>query len=260
MRFSAEVVGCIAAVLSMPCWSVADQGSVWVRTADMPAAEAFQAAAADAEFVFAITNRQVSKYDRVTGRKLATSRGKARHLNSGFLWQGELLCAHSNYPLLPERSEIKSLDLTSMELTTFRRFEAPQGSLTWVVRHNDHWWCNFARYGANNIETFLAKLDNDWIEQERWTYPASVISQLGRFSISGGIWRNNELIVTGHDRRELYRLRLPQTGDVLEFVAKQPAPFTGQGIAQDLGTGGLVGIDRKERRVIFARLEKRKRL
>jgi hypothetical protein len=33
-----------------------------------------------------------------------------------------------------------------------------------------------------------------------------------------------------------------------------PAPFTGQGIADDPATGGLVGIDRKQRQIVFAEL------
>ena len=50
----------------------------------------------------------------------------------------------------------------------------------------------------------------------------------------------------------IYRLRLPKEGSVLEFVAKEPAPFTGQGFAFDAKTGGLVGIDRAKRQIIFA--------
>ncbi|GIS59395.1 MAG: hypothetical protein CM1200mP2_16200 [Planctomycetaceae bacterium] len=52
----------------------------------------------------------MAKYDRTTGRRIATSTGQAKHLNSGFPWRGRLLCAHSNYPTTPEKSEIKVLD------------------------------------------------------------------------------------------------------------------------------------------------------
>jgi hypothetical protein len=47
-------------------------------------------------------------------------------------------------------------------------------------------------------------------------------------------------------------MRLPSGGTVLEFVGKQRAPFTGQGIAQDPKTGGLIGIDRGKKRIVFA--------
>ena len=224
----------------------------WPKTAELAAPEAIQAAAADGRFVYAIASQQVAKYDRATGRRIATSTGKAKHLNSGFLWKGKLLCAHSNYPTTPEQSEIKVLDPRSMKLSTFRDFGSIGGSLTWVLRHGGHWWCNFARYGDKNAETFFVQFDDDWKELRRWTYPKSVISQLGRYSLSGGLWYRQELLVTGHDEPEVYRLRLPRTGNVLEYIGKQPVPFTGQGFAKDLHTGALVGISRAQRKVIFA--------
>lgn len=39
---------------------------------------------------------------------------------------------------------------------------------------------------------------------------------------------------------------------MLELVDTSPVPFTGQGIAHDIRCGGLVGIDRAKRQVIFA--------
>lgn len=225
---------------------------VWVASSYLAAPEANQAAAADQNFVYAITNHQIAKYDRATGQRVAVSTGAAQHLNSGFLWNGTLLCAHSNYPKTPEQSEIRALDLKSMQLSTFKDFGSYGGSLTWVVRRDDYWWCNFARYGAANNETFLAKFDVEWKEIGRWTYPPAVIDKLGQYSLSGGIWRGDRLLVTGHDDRLFFRLRLPGQGTVLEFIDTQAAPFTGQGFASDALTGGLVGINRAKRQVVFA--------
>ena len=70
----------------------------------------------------AIANSVVAKYDRETGERVAGSTGAARHLNSGFFHDGQLYCAHSNYPLTPEQSEIIVLDVDSMELSTFHEF------------------------------------------------------------------------------------------------------------------------------------------
>jgi endonuclease/exonuclease/phosphatase family metal-dependent hydrolase len=224
----------------------------WRQTRTLAAPEAVQAAAADERFVYAIANTQVARYDRETGRRLAVSTGAATHLNSGFLWQGRLYCAHSNYPQTPELSEIKALDLDTLELADFKVFGNYGGSLTWAVLRDGHWWCNFARYGEHNAETFLVKFDAEWREQGRWTYPVEVIRQLGRNSLSGGIWQENLLLVTGHDDPVVFRLRLPPTGTVLEVVDTQPVPFTGQGFAADPHTGGLVGIHRARRQVVFA--------
>jgi endonuclease/exonuclease/phosphatase family metal-dependent hydrolase len=230
----------------------AENGGTWKLARTLAALEAHQAAAADKNFIYAITSRSVAKYDRKSGKRVGLSQGSAKHLNSGFFWKGKLLCAHSNYPFKPERSEIKVLDVGTMKLATFKDFGNAGGSLTWVLRKDGHWWCNFALYGADNPKTFLAKFDNDWRELARWTYPEKVISQLGRYSLSGGIWRGNELWVTGHDDPVAFRLRLPKAGKELEYLGKHSVPFTGQGFALDPVTGGLIGISRAKRQIIFA--------
>ncbi|HEX4149534.1 MAG TPA: hypothetical protein VHY20_11120 [Pirellulales bacterium] len=223
----------------------------WRQTTFFPAAEAKQAAAADERFVYAITNRLIAKYDRSTFKRLAVSRGEATHLNSGFFWQGKLYCAHSNFPTKPEQSQLMVLDCDTMQLTPFKDFGNYGGSLTWAVRRGDHWWCNFAIYGDDNAQTFLVEFDDRWHELARWTYPAELIGRIGKASLSGGIWLDHTLLVTDHDHPRLYALRLASEGRVLEFIAEQPAPITGQGIALDPLTGGMVGINRPDSRVVF---------
>ena len=228
----------------------------YVVTATLPAPEANQAAAADARWVYAIDNGRVARYDRATGAKQSTSTGQASHLNSGFLLDGKLYCAHSNYPKKPERSEIMVLDPETMVLSSFKNFGEYRGSLTWAVRKEGAWWCTFAHYGAeNNAKTVLVKLDDQWRELGAWTYPAEVVRELGSYSISGGVWQGDDLLATGHDRKVIYRLRLPQAGSVLELLEVRPSPFPGQGIAADPVTGGLVGIDRAKKQVVFAVLK-----
>jgi hypothetical protein len=221
------------------------------ETGTLVAPQAHQAAAANRNFIYAITNNVIAKYSRKTRQQLAVSVGEALHLNSGYLYRGSLLCAHSNYPRIPEQSQIKVLDPQSMQLTTFRDFGDYGGSLTWVVRMGNRWLCNFARYDKNNSETFLAEFDRNWTETRRWTYPHAMLAQLGKYSLSGGLFHQQRLLVTGHDAQEIYYLRIPQTGTVLEYIGKSPVPFTGQGFAVDPSGGGLVGINRAEHRVIF---------
>ena len=216
------------------------------------APQANQAAAADREFFYAIGSRGITKYDRNTGEVVAKSSGKAKHLNSGYFHQGKLLCAHSNFPTLPEQSEVLSLDPKTMRLTVYRDLGNPGGSLTWVVQKKGNWWCNFAKYGKKNAETFVIKYDNHWKEIARYTYPQKLINQLGKYSISGGIWVGEELWVTGHDDPFLFRLNLPKKGSELFYLGKIKVPFTGQGIAADSETGGLVGINRANKEIIFS--------
>jgi endonuclease/exonuclease/phosphatase family metal-dependent hydrolase len=226
----------------------------WNETKRLPAAEAIQAAAADREFYYAVTNDKIAKYTR-DGKRVAESTGPAKHLNSAFLFEGHLLCAHSNFPALPEQSEIKLLDTATMQLTTFHDFGNFGGSLTWCVLRENHWWCNFAKYGEKNAETFLVKFDRAWKEVGRWTYPESVIKQLGRNSISGGIWYQHQLLVTGHDDGVFFVLDLPEKGTVLEHIRTVQMPFTGQGFAYDSRDKNLIGIDRKKRELVMAELD-----
>lgn len=144
------------------------------------------------------------------------------------------------------------LDPASMVLSVFKDFGEYRGSLTWAVRQGGAWWCNFARYGDANAKTVLVKLDDAWREQGAWTYPSEVIAELGRYSISGGFWHEDRILATGHDRRVVYRLKLPAKGEVLELADAVGCPYPGQGIAPDPKTGGLVGIDRGRHAVVFA--------
>lgn len=248
-------IGLYLAILTS-AWSAAAiaEEPAWRQTATFPAEEARQAVAVDEQHVYAITNDRIARYDRATGRRTGMSTGDAKHLNSGFLADGKLYCAHSNYPGTPEISQLMALDLDTLRLETFHDFADYGGSLTWAVKHRGNWWCNFARYGDSNAETFLVRLDDRWQELGRWTYPLEVIRQLGKYSISGGVWREGLLLCTDHDNERLYRLRLPESGKVLELVDVQQAPFAGQGIAHDPATGGLAGIRRAQRQVVFASL------
>lgn len=231
-----------------------DKQVVWQQTRSLPAAEAHQAAAADEKFIYAIASEKIAKYDRTSGERSALSTGEAKHLNSGFFLDGLLYCAHSNYPRLPEQSEIRVLDPATMKLTIHKDFGNFGGSLTWAVKKekDSDWWCNFARYGTVNAETFLVRFDDQWKERGRWTYPPEVLRHIGTASISGGVWLGDELIVTDHDHQVLYRLKVPADGKVLGFIRREKAPFTGQGIAHDPVTKGLVGIDRAKKEVLFA--------
>jgi hypothetical protein len=239
------------AALSLPTTTAA---AAWLPVRSVSAPEASQAAAADARFVFAVGSAVVAKYDRASGERLALSTGDAKHLNSGYLWEGKLYCAHSNYPAAPARSEIMVLDPATMVISTFKDFGEDRGYLTWCVRESGNWWCTFARYGKENASTALVKFDDDWHESGAWTYPPELVNELGNYSISGGIWKDGRLLATGHDRRVIYRLHLPAQGTVLELIDKLSSPFPGQGIAADPVSGGLVGIDRAKKAVIFAEL------
>ena len=75
-------------------------------------------------------------------------------------------------------------------------------------------------------------------------------------SNSGGSWGpDGYLYCTGHDRPEVYVLKVPDKGSVLELAETVPLPILGQGIAWDRSRPGLLyGIRRKDSQVVVSRL------
>lgn len=230
-------------------------GTAWKETRRFDTKHATQGAAADDKFVYGISNEAVAKLDRKTGELISLSEGEAKHLNAGAFIDGKLILAHSNYPRQPETSQVMSLDPAEMKLTVVKDFGESDGSLVWVLRHDGHWWANFAFYGDEYAKSYLARFDDKWNELQRWTYPEALLEQLHRSSLSGGIWREGDLLATGHDDKVLFRLRPTAQAKQLELLGSETIAFTGQGFADDPVTGGLVGIDRAKRQIIFVERE-----
>jgi hypothetical protein len=227
----------------------------WTATRVLGSPEATQAAAADERHLYAISNTTIARYDRDTGRLMATATAPGtEHLNSGFVHDGRIYCAHSNYPHTPHESDIRVYDPATDRLEVFQRFEHPPGSLVWCVIRDGCWWCCFAHYGPDNAATVLIEYAAGGFDRElrRFTFPADVIADWDGMSASGGIWDGDTLLVSHHHVRVLYRLRLPAAGTRLELVAALGCPFPGQGFGPDPVTGGLVGIDREHRRIVLA--------
>lgn len=228
-----------------------DLKPAWKAAGELKSEHATQAAAADAKRVFAVCSTTVAAYDRETG-KLLGSAGGATHLNSAFVRDGKVYCAQSNYPKTPETSDICVYDPEKNTLTVFHEFKEPPGSLVWNVHDGKNWWCCFAHYGADNAKTVLIRYGDGFKEEQRWTFPKAVVDDWDKMSASGGVFDGDALLVTHHHFKVLYRLKVPKDGKELELVEALACPFPGQGIAADPKTGGLVGIDRGARKVVFA--------
>lgn len=224
----------------------------WTKTAEVASEHAHQAAAADDKLFYAVSSTKVAKYDRASGKLLKVSEGPAEHLNSAFVWEGKVYCAHSNYPKTPEVGDIRVYDPATNKLAVHHAFKDPPGSLVWCVREGDAWWCCFANYGKENAKTLLLKMDADFKELGRWTFPKKVVDDWDAMSASGGIRDGDGFLGTHHHFKVLYRLKLPKEGTELEFVEALACPFAGQGIAVDPVTKGLVGIDRGAKRIVVA--------
>ena len=228
------------------------------ETQRFDAPEAVQAVAVDTDHFYAIANATIGKYERESGKRVARWRATPeiplKHLNSGIIIDGKLYCAHSNYPSEPETSSIEIWDPETLTHIASQSFGHYEGSLTWIDRHDGHWWAVFAHYtregkSKDNRWTTLVKFDERWRRIGGWTFPKSVLDRFERNSCSGGFWGDDGLLYcTGHDHGEIYRLAIPQSGSTLKHVDTVAAPITGQGIARIGKT--IFGISRPKRQVI----------
>jgi uncharacterized protein YhbP (UPF0306 family) len=248
----------LGVALSLFCQSRLPLVKGYEKYSSIASVHATQAAAADKDFAYAISNSKVAQYDRKNGQLIRLSEGPAQHLNSGWVWQGKVFCAHSNYPNKPEESDIRVYHPATGKLSIHHAFVNPPGSLTWCLRDpmDKYWWCCFAHYQKDNSKTILVRMDDNFRELQRWTFPEKVIADWDNASASGGIWDGETLLVTHHHFKVLYRLKIPNDGKVLELVEALECPFPGQGIALDPLNGELVGIDRPKKEIVFARKSK----
>lgn len=217
--------------------------------------EANQGVGVDARHFYAVDNYAIGKYEKKTGRFVkkwqGDKKGRILHLDSAMLMDGKLYAAHSNYPQPLMTSSIEIFDAETMEHIGTHSFGSQWGSLTWIDWHDGHWWMTFANYDrllgpgktpyGRKANTVLIQLTKDFRPVQSWTLPKAILDRFGDMSNSGGSWGpDGYLYLTGHDPAELYRMRLPEVGSVLELVDIIPMNIRGQGIAWDRSQPGII--------------------
>src|SRR5690554_6163642 len=236
-----------------------------IKSFDAPAAR--QAVAVSDNFLFAIDNVTIEQYDKATGQKLKTWKddsGQLKHLNSGLVWNNKLYCAHSNFPEIPMASSIEVFDPATLEPIESYSLGIDIGSATWIDRYEGHWYIAFAHYssgsgqepGKDNRWSQLVKFTDDWQRVGAWIFSKELLERFSGMSNSGGyITDEGDIIITGHDHKELYHLRFPKMGYTLQWVDTWPAPFEGQGIAVDPEDKAIIyGISRSQKKIVKGKL------
>lgn len=208
------------------------------------APEAHQGAASDGTFFYAIDNDRIGKYRIATGERINGWQGERRlfpHMNSCTVVGRELVCAASNYPAVPQSSAVEFFDTRTMRHVRSISLGLGPGSLTAMDRHAGKWWAVFANYegkggqpGRDTRYTVLVRMDEAFRAEESWIFPPQVLARMAPKSCSGLSWGDDGLIyATGHDRPEIYVLRLPEAGSTLELVATLGIASAGQAIDWD---------------------------
>lgn len=228
-------------------------------------AHASQGVAVDARHIYAVSNSRVVKLDKRTGREVGRWTGdpvRFPHINSCAVIARELVCASSNYPATPMASTVEVIDPATMRLKRSIPLPDAAGSITWVDRRAGRWWVGFANYdgrggeaGHDHTATALVAYDDAWRPRASWRYPPTVLARFAPHSTSGGGWGpDGRLHVTGHDRPELYALRVPEGGGVLEHVGTSALAVEGQAVAWDwTAPGVLYGVSRRTGEVVAMR-------
>jgi hypothetical protein len=230
------------------------------------APEARQGVAVDALHFYAVVNSRIGKYRKVDGAKVGEWIGDGitiRHLNSCVVDGGELICANSNYPDTPMASSVEIFDTASMQHLRSIPLGVRDGSLTIVEPHEGRWWAILANYdpprsylGRTHRDTRIAIFNEDWAEVGGYALPESLLARLAPHSVSGGSFGEDGLLyLTGHDAAEIYVMRVPRLGPVVEHIATIPAPLEGQAWAWDRSaTRTLYAIRRSTGEVVMLRL------
>ena len=230
------------------------------QVAEFSIREANQGVGVDARHFYAIDDRAIGKYDKVTGALVKRWEGPAGgpiiHLDSALLKDGKLYAAHSNWPHWPMTSSIEIWDAETLEHIGSHSFGVHRGSLTWLDWHDGHWWATYANYDrlygpgktpyGHKANTQVVKMTADFREVQSWVLPKALLDRFADMSNSGGSWGpDGKLYLSGHDPAEVYRMRFPKAGSILEVEAILPVNIRGQGIAWDRSAPGtLYGVVR----------------
>jgi len=225
------------------------------QIAEFNVPEANQGIAVDARHFYAIDNQAIAKYDKKTGALVkkwqGAKDGPIHHLDGGIVMEGKLYAAHSNYPDWPMTSSMEIWDTETMEHIGSHSFGINWGSLTWADFHDGFWWMTFANYDqllgpgktpyGYKAATQMIKFTTDFRMVESWVLPRPLLEKFEDMSNSGGSWGpDGFLYLTGHDPAELYRMKLPTAGSVLELVDAIEMNVRGQGIAWDRTDPGVI--------------------
>ena len=236
--------------------------AVGFETVRRYASTASQGVAVGPKDVYAVSNFRITRLDKKTGETRAEWVGeKSRfpHINSCALIGGDLVCASSNFPGVPQVSTVEMFDPVTLAHRRSVALGMGAGSITWVDRRDGFWWAMFANYDGKGGEpprdhrhTTLVKFDAQWRRLEAWALPASILERIKPMSISGGGWGpDGRLYLSGHDLPELYVVALPAGGGVLDHLATLPMEAEGQAIDWDESDKGMLyGITRKTREIL----------
>ncbi len=102
----------------------------------------------------------------------------------------------------------------------------------------------------------MVQYDDQWRRMAGWVFPLSLVERFGGSSCSGGAFGpDGTLYVTGHDAKELWVVRFPESGAVLDHVGTIPMSAEGQAFCWDPQQPEIFyGIVKRAKEVVVSRI------
>lgn len=251
MQTTLRQMGLVLSMLLAGTGGVSAQ-TTFTQVAEFSIPEANQGIGVDKDHFYAIDNHTIAKYTKdgqFVDKWEGGSDGPVLHLDSAAVVDGKIYCAHSNYRYFPMTSSIEVWDARTLKHIGSHSLGIRLGSLTWLDKHDGFWWGTFANYdrtgrlpdGTNTdmpygvkYNTTLVKFNRDWQVLEAFILPVELLQKFEQMSNSGGSWGpDGRLYITGHDPAEVYKMRFPEAGSIMEVEEIIPANIRGQGVAWD---------------------------
>lgn len=202
--------------------------------------EATQGVFVDNKFIYTLGNSTIGKYNKQTGKKIKIIHTNFKHFNSGTVHNGLLYITHN--PKMSNSIVIFTTDLILVKIISIPY----SGSLTWINFNNGSWYGCLAYYNKDIQKSRIVKFNSKWKIIKIWKYPKELLNKFYPYSNSGGQFINiNTLLLTGHDKKELYVTYI--TDNIIKLVKIIPVTFAGQSFS--VNNNIIYGIERKTKNI-----------
>lgn len=214
---------------------------------DRPALKSFgQGVITHKNNIYVVGTNTICMHDKKTGKLIKKVKTNLKHLNGGIVKDDKLYLTHNPNGKL---NSIEIFDLNLKHLQSIK-LEHLKGSLTWIDYYDNSWWGALAWYKNQVSKTRLVKFNDDWTINVSWKYPKNILDKFKPYSNSGGQFdkKTGLLFLMGHDKEEVYIMKVNPKSLRLILVEIMEVPIGGQGISLENRDGLLYmyGLNRQD--------------
>ena len=207
------------------------------------------------DYIYVVSSNTICMHDKKTGKLIKKVKTNLEHLNGGIIFsksgQDNKLYLTNN----PNGShKLNSIEIFDLNLKHIQSIKLPhlkgKGSLTWIDYYDNSWWGTLVYYKDKVAKTRLVKFNDDWTINVSWQYPKNILNRFKPYSSSGGQFdkKTGLLFIMGHDKEEVYIMKVNNKSKRLILVEIMEVPIGGQGISLENRGGDLYmyGLNRKD--------------